>query len=531
MPPKKDAGAKKPGGKAAAKEVNVADYQRPAVEVAVGAGGVAGGEGDMTPGLDAVLSGKIANIESLFPEWEVAGEVWSEALTAEAVPEIKFPAPIVVAEYKLLRSYLGLDADEAAAPIDPKKAAAAKKDAKKGAPAAGAEMEEAAADETGRPLPRMVLQSGSPESCATTAQEGFAHSTTFCRFWSEEQTARKTELVTLQAEAAQLAGTVAADGPADDVAAAAAAATMAVQQLEQAHTAEFWSSPAGPEIDPHMCAALRLVARFSPSVVVNAATRRDPPDALDDTSAAGSLQYLWRAIYPKLASGRPIYNPASKYLVRLFLAGKWRKVLVTDTVPLDAGGRPAVATSTNPLELWPMILSKAVYSVYTACGYHRVDGIGGKHFVAFALHILTGWLPSSAWSVAGTMVDAQRISNLLASIKFGGALDITAESTPGPVPVATIVSAESTEVETGAAAENSSHGAPPKSPELRTKKFYKVCHSLHPPLPHSFFPPPSHLFLHPPTHPPTYRKSTAVGRWSATRWCKGLPTGRAKSPA
>lgn len=470
MPPKKDEKKKGGAGKAAAKEVNVAEYQRPTVELGAGSVAVSGGEGHVPSGLDAVLSGKIANIESLFPEWEVAGEVWSEALSAEAVPEIKFPAHIVVAEYKPLRAYLGLDSDETAAPADPKKAAVAKKDAKKGAAAGGAEMEEAAADETGRALPRMVLQAGSPESCAATAQDGFVHSTTFCRLWSEEQRGRKAELAALQAEAAQLAGAVAPDSLKDDEAAvAAAAAARAVQQLEHAHAADFWSSPAGPEIDPHMCAALRLVVRFAPQVLSAAAAGK--PEALDNTSATGSMQYLWRAIYPKLASGRPIYNPASKYLVRLFLAGKWRKVLVTDTVPLDAEGRPAVATSTNPLELWPMILAKAVYAVYTACGYHRVEGVG-DHFVAFALHVMTAWLPSSAWNVAGTLVDTQRISNFLAAIKFGGALDITADATPGPVPVATVMSAESVEAESDTA--ETGGDAPPKSPELRTKKFYKV---------------------------------------------------------
>ena len=79
--------------------------------------------------------------------------------------------------------------------------------------------------------------------------------------------------------------------------------------------------------------------------------------------------FLWRAIYPQLPSGKPVYNPAGKYCVRLFLAGQWRRVFVDDSVPVTADGRPAVACSQDQLELWPLLLAKALYAVYSACGY------------------------------------------------------------------------------------------------------------------------------------------------------------------
>lgn len=78
--------------------------------------------------------------------------------------------------------------------------------------------------------------------------------------------------------------------------------------------------------------------------------------------------FLWRAIYPKLPSGKPVYNPAGKYCVRLYLAGKWRKVYVDDAIPVTDDGKPALACSADPLELWPLLLAKAVYAVYSACG-------------------------------------------------------------------------------------------------------------------------------------------------------------------
>jgi hypothetical protein len=130
--------------------------------------------------------------------------------------------------------------------------------------------------------------------------------------------------------------------------------------------------------------------------------------------------FLWRAIYPKLPSGKPVYNPAGKYCVRLYLAGSWRRVYVDDSVPTTADGTPALACSSDRLELWPLLLAKAIYSVYSACGYADVvsdpllqpaDGAPvseeaahtgpypastlpkaqcAAHFTAFALHVLTG---------------------------------------------------------------------------------------------------------------------------------------------
>ena len=478
MPPKKD-DKKGKGGKVEKKEINVSDFQRPAVAIAEA---VVEGAGDAP--LMAPLTGKLANIEILFPEWEVACEVWTESLTPEAVPEIKYPAHIAVAEYKPLRSFLGLDSEEAAAAADPKKAAVAKKDAKKGAPAGGGEMEEPPANEVGRPLPRMVLQAGGEEVSAAVAESSFAHTTIFRRYWSSEQKERRAEWMAMR-EAGAEAIKLAADSPDD---AAAAAAALQVQQrleaFERTNTPEFLNSPAGPEIDPYMCDAYRLIARFAPSVLSAAENQ------VDDKSASGSMQFLWRSIYPKLASGRPCYNPASKYCVRLFLGGKWRKILVTDTVPLDAEGLPAIAASVNPLELWPMILSKAVYTVYTACGYNRSlehvstgnsDGIQVNHFLSFAIHVLTGWQPSTPWNVGRSIADTARILGLLEGMTFSGTLPISASSTPGPVPTATIVSAENNAAAAGGKevrADTEGHGdgyfdVKFKSPELRTKKFYK----------------------------------------------------------
>lgn len=54
--------------------------------------------------------------------------------------------------------------------------------------------------------------------------------------------------------------------------------------------------------------------------------------------------------------------------MRLYLAGKWRRVYVDDAVPVTIDGKSALACSADPLELWPLLLAKAIYAVYSACG-------------------------------------------------------------------------------------------------------------------------------------------------------------------
>ncbi len=60
--------------------------------------------------------------------------------------------------------------------------------------------------------------------------------------------------------------------------------------------------------------------------------------------------------------------------MRLYLAGQWRRVYVDDSVPTTIDGTPALAGSSDRLELWPLLLAKAVYAVYSACGYADVVG-------------------------------------------------------------------------------------------------------------------------------------------------------------
>jgi hypothetical protein len=199
------------------------------------------------------------------------------------------------------------------------------------------------------------------------------------------------------------------------------------------------------EVDHYLCCALRCVNQFAPAIIVS-----QEQEELRDN-------YLWRAIYPKLPNGKPCYNPAGKYCVRLFLAGKWRRVMVNDDIPLREDGTPALAHSLEEMELWPLLVAKAIYTVYSACGYtssliEEVEGsakikasmlmkimkdennlantVPSKicYFVSMAVHMLTGWQLNSPMSVTSLFLNEKtRSSALLESITEAGVTKIAHE--------------------------------------------------------------------------------------------------------
>jgi hypothetical protein len=119
-------------------------------------------------------------------------------------------------------------------------------------------------------------------------------------------------------------------------------------------------------------------------------------------------------------------------------------------MPVNADEQAVLASSSESLELWPMLLSKAVYSAYTACGYHNspvstdihvlTEGImssvqQSSSFVGFAVHVLTGWQPGTPRSLADTLeYDIHRARGLLQEILFGGAININELNIPTVTP-------------------------------------------------------------------------------------------------
>ena len=97
---------------------------------------------------------------------------------------------------------------------------------------------------------------------------------------------------------------------------------------------------------------------------------------------------LTNIIYPQDRTGSPIYNPSGKYIVRLFVGGIARKVIVDDEMPVDKQGRLLCARTTRANELWVSIIEKA---------YMKLNG--GYNFpgstACIDMHALTGWIPES----------------------------------------------------------------------------------------------------------------------------------------
>ncbi|KAJ1391121.1 hypothetical protein B484DRAFT_286609 [Ochromonadaceae sp. CCMP2298] len=213
----------------------------------------------------------------------------------------------------------------------------------------------------------------------------------------------------------------------------------------------------GEEIDPLMCAAFRIVSRFVPGLVsarLNALEGERKAEVEEEQTILQET-YLWHSIYPKLA-GKPCYNPSGKYAVRLYLSSKWRKVYVDDKVPLREDGSPALACSADSYELWPLLIAKAVYTVFSACGYTanvpppssypktlpvRLEEDGEESTEldptqlcrpqcdavtsAFFLHLLTGWQPRAPISLSHTFThELTKASKLLNAFAAEGVCTI-----------------------------------------------------------------------------------------------------------
>ena len=93
-------------------------------------------------------------------------------------------------------------------------------------------------------------------------------------------------------------------------------------------------------------------------------------------------------IYPQHA-GMPIYNPKGVYMVKLWLNGVERRVLVDDMLPVDESGNLLCSytkTKEGGLELWVPILEKAYMKL---CGGYDFPGSNS----GVDLFSLTGWIP------------------------------------------------------------------------------------------------------------------------------------------
>ncbi|KAJ2160874.1 cysteine protease [Coemansia sp. RSA 552] len=127
-------------------------------------------------------------------------------------------------------------------------------------------------------------------------------------------------------------------------------------------------------------------------------------------------QLITQHMYPRTAQGTPAFNPAGKYMVKLFVNGLWRRVVIDDLLPVAGDGR-LLCTYSNMGDIGQSLVEKAFLKV-----------MGGYDFPgsnsSTDLHVLTGWIPEHIF-IQDQGFDAQRTWTRMIDGLHGGDVLLT----------------------------------------------------------------------------------------------------------
>jgi len=132
-----------------------------------------------------------------------------------------------------------------------------------------------------------------------------------------------------------------------------------------------------------------------------------------------------QVIYPQNGSNTPLYNAYGKYLVRLYINGVARKVIIDDRLPFDPVNKKLLCScSQDPKEFWISLVEKAYLKLNG--GYDFPGSNSG-----IDLYCLTGWIPEQIW-----FSDEQKRKDM--DRKSGGHIPAGAVADPPAEPAAPV---------------------------------------------------------------------------------------------
>jgi hypothetical protein len=101
---------------------------------------------------------------------------------------------------------------------------------------------------------------------------------------------------------------------------------------------------------------------------------------------------IWKRIFPQ-QDGMPVCSSSGKYWVKIRFMGKERLVEIDDRVPCDNRKSPLFARTNNIMEIWPQLLMKALFKVYSYKWY-QPDAYSDKEIGnGNIIYALTGLIP------------------------------------------------------------------------------------------------------------------------------------------